>query len=305
MKNNNIEISVCICTYKRPEMLSKLLVALNTLETNDMFTFSAVIVDNDHNGSAMKTVDDVAAKSNFVLEYYIQPERNIALTRNMAIRKAAGDLVAFIDDDEVPTSGWLINLYRTYRKFKVDGVLGPVRPHFETPPPKWVLRGRFCERPEHLTGEKLHWSKTRTGNVLLARQILEGDYPFDPDFAVGGEDVNFFKERIDAGCTFVWCNEAVVYENVPPSRCRAGYFVRRMFLKGNVSARYCKTLDRFTDRVKACMNSVTVLIIYTAMLPFTIVAGIHVFMKYLTKDFYHLGRLLGILRLATVEKRNI
>ena len=49
-------ISVCICTYKRPQMLSELLSKLQNQVTSNQFTYSAVIVDNDTNQSAREIV---------------------------------------------------------------------------------------------------------------------------------------------------------------------------------------------------------------------------------------------------------
>lgn len=305
MIENRPHISVCICTFKRPEMLGSLLRNLEKIETGGLFTYSVVTVDNDHEGSAKNTVEEIASNSPIELEYYIQPRRNIALTRNMAIQKARGDFVAFIDDDEFPTDAWLLNLYRTYRSFQADGILGPVRPQFVAPPPNWVLKGRFCERPEYETGTRMGWTHTRTGNVLLGRHLVEERHPFDPLFALQGEDVNFFKDRMDKGYVFIWCNEAPVYEIVPPARCRMIYFIKRAFLRGNVSIHYQGTMDRFRDKAGSCLKSFTAFLIYTGMLPFTVLAGIHVFMKYLIKDVQHVSRLLAILGLVVVRKRNI
>jgi glycosyltransferase involved in cell wall biosynthesis len=298
-------ISVCICTYKRSEMLRKLLGELQKIETGGLFSYAAVIIDNDYEGSAKKTIEDISADSFIGLEYHIQPQKNIALARNMAIQKARGDYVAFIDDDEFPVSGWLLNLYQACRDFKADGVLGPIRPHFEVPPPDWILKGRFCERPEYKTGTRLHWNRTRTGNVLLGRHLLEGQYPFNPQFAAGGEDVNFFKEKMDKGHVFVWCNEATVYETVPPARLRASFFIKRKFLQGNISVLYQGTMDRFRDKAGSCIKSFTAFLLYTAILPFTLLAGFHVFMKYMEKDIYHVGRLLAIFGLVAVKNRNL
>jgi succinoglycan biosynthesis protein ExoM len=298
-------ISVCICTYKRPGMLKTLLWELQKIETGGLFSYSAVIIDNDQEGSAKKTIEEISSESIIRLEYHIQPQRSIALARNMAVQKARGDFVAFIDDDEFPVSEWLLNLYQACRDFKADGVLGPIRPYFEVPPPDWVLKGRFCERPEYETGTRLHWKRTRTGNVLLGRHLLEGEYPFNPQFASGGEDVNFFKEKTDMGYIFVWCNEAPVYEIVPPIRLRKSYFIKRLFLQGNISTQYQGTLDRFRDKAGSCIKSFTAFLLYSSILPFTLLAGVHVFMKYLLKDVYHVSRLLGILGFVDVKNRNI
>ena len=54
-----MHISVCICSYKRPEMLRKLLGELRRLETGDRFTFSVVISDNDPEESGRVVVEDV------------------------------------------------------------------------------------------------------------------------------------------------------------------------------------------------------------------------------------------------------
>jgi glycosyltransferase involved in cell wall biosynthesis len=275
------------------------------LETGGLFTYSVVIIDNDCEGSAKRTIEDISSNISIGLEYYIQPQRNIALARNMAIQKARGDYVAFIDDDEFPVSSWLFNLYKAYHDFKADGVLGPVRPHFESTPPDWILKGRFCERPEYKTGTRMHWAETRTGNVLLGRHILESQYPFNPQFAVGGEDTNFFKERMDEGNVFIWCNEALVYETVHSTRLRKIYFLKRAFLKGNVSIHYHGTMEGFWDKAGSFMKSFAAFLLYTAILPFTLLVGVHVFMKYLMKDVYDVIRLLAGFGLILVRNRNI
>jgi succinoglycan biosynthesis protein ExoM len=61
---------------------------------------------------------------------------------------ARGTLVAMIDDDELPGDDWLLQLLRTLVARRADGVLGPVRPLFEAPPPQWILRERLLRTPE-------------------------------------------------------------------------------------------------------------------------------------------------------------
>jgi succinoglycan biosynthesis protein ExoM len=61
--------------------------------------------------------------------------------RNKAIENATGDFVAFIDDDEFPTAGWLWNLFTACSAYDVAGVLGPVRPHFSHPRRRGLLSG--------------------------------------------------------------------------------------------------------------------------------------------------------------------
>lgn len=89
-------ISVCICTYKRPELLNRLLSTLEKQNTDDIFNFSIVVVDNDNYESDRQVVESYAAKSKLSINYYVQPEQNIALTRNKAIEQAKGAFVGLI-----------------------------------------------------------------------------------------------------------------------------------------------------------------------------------------------------------------
>jgi len=49
-------ISVCICTFQRPELLSNALAGVSRQVTAAAFTFEAVVVDNDHRRSAEDAV---------------------------------------------------------------------------------------------------------------------------------------------------------------------------------------------------------------------------------------------------------
>src|SRR5208282_5462370 len=147
---------------------------------------------------------------------------------------ASGDFVAFIDDDEFPTKRWLLTLLKTCNEHHVDGVLGPVKPHFDEEPPKWVVKGRFYDRQTYPTGLVIDWRKGRTGNVLLRKEVFAGcERPFRPEFR-NGEDQEFFHRAIEKGGVFIWCNEAVAYEVVPPIRWKRTFMWRRALLRGSI-----------------------------------------------------------------------
>lgn len=293
-------ISVCICTYKRPVLLRKLLSKLEEQETESFFDHSIVIVDNDKSESARQTFESFARGSKISVSYYVEPEQNIALARNKAIENAKGDLIAFIDDDEFPIEGWLLNLYKTLNRYNSDGILGPVHPHFEKEPPKWVSKGRFFDRPTHPTAHVLGWKNTRTGNALLRRELFGEDRKwFNPDFASGGEDRDFFRRNIAEGYVFVWCNEAPVYETVPPRRWKRTVLLKRALLRGKMA------LNATGSRPASILKSTVAIFLYTVNLPLFIIMGHHIFMKYLIKNFDHLGKILAFLGIDLVKDKYI
>lgn len=296
-------ISVCVCTYKRPQLLDNLLNKLQAQRTEGLFTYSLVIADNDREHSAESIVNAHQKRDSISIDYCVEPEVSIALARNKAVQNAKGEFFAFIDDDEFPENNWLLKLYKTCHEYTAGAVLGPVIPHYEGTPPKWLVRGRFCERPSYKTGTRIHWSKSRLGNVLVTASCFQhGTQAFNPKFRFQGEDVVFFKGLDERGYSFVWCSDAPVYESVNESRHRKSYFLRRAFVQGNVSLQYYDDLD-WGESIYILLKSVAASMAYTAMLPFCFLAGTHVFMRYLIKDVHHISRLLALFHLVSMKER--
>jgi succinoglycan biosynthesis protein ExoM len=297
--NQTYHLAVCICTFKRVELLKRLLANLANQRTEGLFTYSVVVADNDAMQSAQPIVAAFSSRS-LLVTYCVEPQQNIAMARNRAIEHADGDFVVFIDDDEFPAEDWLHNLLKTYLAYGSDGVLGPVKPYFEFEPPRWATKGGFFERPTYATGFKMRWQETRTGNVLFRRNILYGiDIPFRPEFGTAGEDVDFFRRMMEKGYTFVWCNDAVAYEVVPPSRCTRRYLLKRALLRGSNSPKHP------VHRVQNLTKSLFAIPCYLLLLPFLAAFGQHIVLKYLIKLCDHTSRLLAFLGFSLVTTREI
>jgi glycosyltransferase involved in cell wall biosynthesis len=289
-------LCVCICTFQRPALLTRLLTELLQQNTEGLFTFSVVISDNDA-GESGRAVAEQFAK-NLPVTYVVQPVKNFALNRNTAVANATGDYIVFIDDDEFPTKDWLRNLLETCTRYNVAGVLGPVLPHYEPKPPAWVEKGGFYDRPTHPTGFELGWRECRTGNVLFRRSIIDGlPEVFRAEFRTGGEDQDFFRRMIDRQHKFIWCNEAVAYEVVPPGRWKRSVLIKRALLRGQNSFQHPD--GRFG---KTCKSLIAVPL-YALALPFLLLGGQHLFMRYAIKFFDHFGRVLTLLGINPVRER--
>jgi succinoglycan biosynthesis protein ExoM len=292
-------ISVCICTYKRPELLRHLLVELAKQDAGGLFTFSIVVVDNDRERSAEATVTEFAASSSITAKYCVEPQQNIALARNRAVENCEGEYLAFIDDDEFPAPFWLVTLFKALQQYGVDGVLGPVKPHFDEQAPRWVVQGKFYDRPSYPTGFVIDWKKGRTGNTLLKMDVLRsaGEL-FRPQFLTG-EDQDLFRRLIEKGHVFIWCAEAMAYETVPPVRWKRTFLLRRALLRGAVSLRHP------TFGAREVLNSVIAVPTYALALPFALAFGQGKFMLLLVKLFDHLGRLLALVGMNPVREQYV
>jgi len=292
MRIKGRHITVCICTFRRPDLLRRLLVELECQNTEGLFSYSIVVADNDNEQSAKSVALEFAARSPVPLIYCNEPRQNIALVRNKALANAEGDFIAFIDDDEYPSPDWLCALFRTCQVNNADGVIGPVIPCFITAPPQWALKGRFYEKTTGRTGQRIGASEMRTSNVLFNVKILEGEpEPFRAEFGTGNEDTDFFMRMIARGFVFVSCSEAVVYEIIPPERSSRRYLLRRALNRGNNSLKYR------VSRVKSIIKALLAVPAYVLSLPFMFLAGEHHFMRYMMKICDHTGRIMGLFRI--------
>ena len=281
-------ITVCVCTFKRPRLLRRTLEGIDQLQTGGLFTLSIVVADNDRLESARKVVLEFQRTTRVETVYCVEPEQNIALARNKAVSCASGEYIAFIDDDEFPQPDWLSSALKASAEWKCDGVLGLVNPVFDSEPPRWLVKGGFCSRQKYPTGMAMDWRQTCTANTLFKSKILDGiKEPFDPKFGNGGEDQMFFRSMMRLGCQFVWCNESVVFEVVPPERWTRRYLLKRALQRGQN--------ERQVADARSITKSVIAAPIYAGLLPFAMLAGQHVFMNFLVKFVDHSGKLIAML----------
>lgn len=281
-------ISVCVCTYQRPRQLKQLLQSLDQQVTNGLFNFSIVVVDNDARQSARSVVESCANRSSVPIVYGVEPKQSIALARNASVALATGEFVAFVDDDEEPSSNWLRRLYEVLIEYRVDGVIGPVIPRFEESAPSWAVHGDVFRRPTFKTGQIIDWRATATNNALVKRKVLlELDGPFRLQFGAGGEDQDLFRRAMSRGRVFVWSADAWCQEPVSPERTSVAFQLRRALLRGKVA------LGGPGGSRRGILKSAIAVPAYAVALPLFLMMGSHVFVTQLVKSFDHLGKLLA------------
>lgn len=233
-------IAVCVCTYKRPLQLARLLNALTETERPADTTF--VIVDND--GSDPQTqilVRDFREACRAPVTYVVENEPGLSAPRNAAFkaaRAAGAKTVALLDDDEWPSKQWLKDLIDTQHKSGAAIVGGPVRPVFEAgnaPPARYqslwyVQKGRL----RGLT----HVYCTCNVLIDLGAVAFLGNEPFSSAFRfTGGEDVVFFRRLHAAGIRMAWSEDATVFEGISAERTTLAWLRSRWYRLGNIGVR--------------------------------------------------------------------
>jgi succinoglycan biosynthesis protein ExoM len=296
-------ISVCVCTFKRPSLLSELLLALRGQTFSDgKLLLELVVVDNDPAHSAKAVMDAWTPHERVVLRYFHVPVPNIAVARNAAIGQAKGQYLAFIDDDEQPQADWVQRLLDALQRFDADAALGPVLPRYRSDCPAWIRHGGFFDRPRFLTGTSIDEGNARTGNVLMRADTLHAmTGPFDVSFGLtGGEDSLLFRDLLAQGKRLIWCDEAPVSEEVPADRANPGWLLRRSYRVGQTWIRAelyrLSPLDRFGRGAAIGMRAVAQLGLSLALavgcLPFSRVRAF----KWLRTACAQAGKITGMTR---------
>jgi succinoglycan biosynthesis protein ExoM len=239
-----IGASVVILTFRRPDFACR--AVRSVLAQRDVgAAIEILVVDNDAQRSAREPIATLArAEPDLPIRYIAEPRPGISHARNTGVAAAAGEFIAFLDDDEIASPHWLASFLTTARRFEADIIVGPVRPIFPAgaavPPYAVKLYTRDAALP---SGSTVHWGGI--GNALLRKaRCFPKPAPFDPRLGLaGGEDSVFLQQAVDAGCKLVWCAEAAVRETVPADKLAPGYLLRRAFRAGQTTSFQPSTLE--------------------------------------------------------------
>ena len=224
-------VSVIVPTMRRPESLER---ALRSLFAQTAPMTSIVVVDNDPSGTAAATVIRLAADSPCPLIYGHEPRPGVATARNAGLSLTDAPLIAFLDDDEAASPGWLAALLAALDQTRADVVFGPIagRVPDDTGWAAPYLEAFFGrEGPATTQGIDKPWG---CGNSLMIRATaLPGPAPFDASAdQSGGEDDALFAALQARGGTFGWAADAWVDEFAPPHRATLRYALSRAFAYG-------------------------------------------------------------------------
>ncbi|MFV0258763.1 MAG: glycosyltransferase family 2 protein [Acidimicrobiales bacterium] len=242
MNTQPLTATIAIATYRRPASLAVTLDSLRQVGTRPDAPPNAArnpphrgkdgcdrplqswqihditIIDNDVEPTAAGVVAEHAAHHPHRLRYVHAPEPGLAAVRNRALDEAAGDVLVFIDDDEVAVPPWPDGLIRVMAASGAVMVGGPVRTRFAEPPEPWVTEGGFFDRAEPADGSRQRW--LRSGNLAIdVAAVRSAGLRFDPRFGTsGGEDTAFTRSADHLGLDLRWSADAVVVEEVGPDR---------------------------------------------------------------------------------------
>lgn len=213
-----------ICTRNRPLLLERCLQALQQIDYPD---FSVAVVDSAPISCEAKIL---AARHN--ANYQVSQVKGLSRARNTGTHAASSDIVAYLDDDMVPHSGWLRSLLKEFTDENIKVVTGPVLPlelgssseaelqlALETSP--WGPQRFQIDRSCPHWFERANFGGIGDGNFALRRNVVGLFLGFDERLGRGeiissGEEHYAFFTLLKMGFGISYAPEAIVFHPSPP-----------------------------------------------------------------------------------------
>jgi len=168
-----LEVDVVIPTFRRPEALAR---CLDALERQTVAPASVEVVDDS------------------------DADRGPAYSRNLGWRRGVSPIVAFTDDDCVPSEDWIESIQRRFANPDLGGVEGSV-----TTPDSSGAPSDMNPNPRD------RWNRFKTANMAIRREVLEQVGGFDERYYIHREDTDLAWRVINAGHVIEWAPDCSVH----------------------------------------------------------------------------------------------
>lgn len=219
-------LTVAICTKDRSTRLSRILSSLTEIRARSQFANTEILVIDN------ASVDDataVAVRAFAGVRYVFEPKAGLNFARNAALANAAGDLLAFLDDDVVVDRHWFDGLAEAVRSEpRAGGFTGLVLPFrlgadaqiaFESRGgfgrgfDRRLFQSRSLDRPLHPASAGLMGAGC---NMAFDRRLLVSLGGFDEALDTGrplpgGGDLDIFYRVLRSGRPMVYEPTYAVY----------------------------------------------------------------------------------------------
>ena len=203
--------------------------------------YEILVVDNAVQLEAARVVKEFS-DGRVNLRYIPEPAVGLSRARNTGLKAAAGQYVAFIDDDARADERWLEALLNTFEQTSPAAIGGRVWLDWHGEQPRWVPErhlslysqvdlgdsGHALQRDEYLVG----------ANLAFERETLASLGGFDPNLGrqgtvlLSGEETAILAQLQVLYKGVYYEPAAVVWHSVDESRKRPGWLLRRLFWDG-------------------------------------------------------------------------
>jgi cellulose synthase/poly-beta-1,6-N-acetylglucosamine synthase-like glycosyltransferase len=221
-------ISIILCTTGLRPMLTECLEQISA-EAQDYSDCEIIVVLNGPEDGAL-----VEAASRFPVRLLHEPRRGVSIARNLAVHRAKGEILVFVDDDVLPADNWLEEILKGFSDPNVACVTGRVIPagslsltseragryySSQRALSEWSLDASNPNWYQYILGEPVGFGC----NMAFRKSFLENCSLFPPDLGAGsliggGDEFYMYIQVVKSGFRLRHAPAAAVthyFENDP------------------------------------------------------------------------------------------
>lgn len=209
-------------------------------------------MDNNSSDATSDVVGAFSATTTVPVRYVFEPKQGISHARNRGIQEARGSVLAFTDDDILPSPDWVARIGESIDHWRAQGVGGRILPKWESPPPRWLEDNRLLQR--QLAIMDFEESRLLTlplerepqvwgANMAFRRELFERTGGFDPRRGIvggrlfRGEESDLIHRALELGARIAYDASLTVFHRIGSDRMRKRYFRRMAFDNARGKAR--------------------------------------------------------------------
>ncbi len=202
-----MRFSLVLGTFGRYEELARFFESLKVQSYKD---FEVILCDQN----PPEFLDNLVKKySDYFKIKHLYCERGLSKARNVGLRVAEGEIIAFPDDDCLYPENLLERVERIFREYpEIDGIAGRA-----IPLDSGKMDQRFLERKVFVNKENVFFTVV-SFTLFLKRSVVEGVGSFDKALGVGsgtpfgsGEEIDYILRALEKGFKILYLPEIGVY----------------------------------------------------------------------------------------------
>ena len=206
-------VTIAICTRNRAEDLKTCLHAIACLNPRPD---EILVVDNSEGD---RVTEEVAQKRG--VRYVVEPAAGLSRARNRALAESTCEIVAYMDDDALPSEDWLEHILAPFADPLVASASGPVAPsgaaRNPAPAPERFLSNHDPQWFEMATFGGMGWGS----NMAVRRSVCSTWKGLDVRLGNGAplriaEESHAFASLVALGYRAAFVPAAVIYHPLKP-----------------------------------------------------------------------------------------
>ena len=233
MPQDNLVLSICICTYNRCESLK---ITLRSLaKQHEIPLLAEVLVVDNNSDDATRSVTDEFHTA-LPIRVVHEKKQGLSHARNRAVAESRGDVLLFTDDDVVFDADWLSAYARACADFPAATFFGGrILPDWGGEKPRW-LAGECLPLIDGVVVWYDHGTQTRLftpnepspfgASFAVRRRLLEEVGGFRTDLGRAGaslgrgEETDFFLRAKQEAAEGVYVGRALCWHRIDRRRLK-------------------------------------------------------------------------------------